>query len=166
MHVEMSVFGFALDPLAKLPVVILKDHSENTVLPVWISSGEAVSIAAELVGRDNPVTDGKSSLLSRVLALLRSSIVSISIDRFDDGLFSASLTLTRDGEEMRLDVRPAEAVGVSLRFGLPVKVALEVVEQASRQGTSTVESPSDVDPRRYVDFLERLDPADLGKYPL
>jgi bifunctional DNase/RNase len=33
---EMKVFGLALDEDSQVPVLILKDREEKTVLPIWI----------------------------------------------------------------------------------------------------------------------------------
>jgi len=166
MHHEMKVFGFTLDTLAHRPVVILKDAADVNTVPIWISSQEAVSIVAELISRDVSTQNGRDDLLSLLLEKMSMSMARVSIDGLNDGVFSAAVIFHKEGGEVRIDVRPYEALIISLKYRLPVMVADEVMARASMWALSDEAIASENDARRFVDFLESLDPADLGKYPM
>jgi bifunctional DNase/RNase len=166
MYHKMKVFGFTLDTLAHRPVVILKDAEDNNTIPIWISSLEAVSIAAELISCDVSSQNGRGDLLSLLLEKMAMGVARISIDGLDDGVFSASVTLRRESGEVRVNVRPSEALVISLKYKLPVMVADEVIARASMLAMTDETIARENDARRFVDFLENLDPADLGKYPM
>jgi bifunctional DNase/RNase len=166
MFHEMKVSGFAVDPLSPRPVVLLKGEDSRTV-PVWISTGEAVSMAAALVGRDLDAQYGRGGLLSAMIDGLQLTVVAIVIESLDDGMMNASVRIDRAGEEQyKLPVRASEALGASLRFRLPILVSDEVVRMASRRELDDAAAVSERDAGRYADFLEGIDPADLGKYPM
>jgi bifunctional DNase/RNase len=163
---EMRVFGFTLDPLAQRPVVILKDAGENNSIPIWIGSMEAVSIVAELISSDISTKSGGGSLLSKVLEKIGMRMTRISLDSLNDGVFSATVALEGKNGVISLDVRPYEALAASLKYDLPVMVADEVIAQGSMIAMNDDSIARETDARRFIDFLEKLDPADLGKYPM
>ena len=166
MYHEMRVFGFTLDTLAQRPVVILKDAGETNSIPIWIGSLEAVSIVAELISSDIATKTGGGGLLSKILEKMGMKVTRISMDTLNDGAFTATVTLDGENGEMRLDVRPFEALVVSLKYDLPVMVADEVMARGSIHAMNDETIAQETAARRFIDFLEKLDPADLGKYPM
>jgi bifunctional DNase/RNase len=162
----MKVFGFTLDNLAQRPIVILKDAEENNSIPIWIGSMEAVSMVAQLISSDISTKDGGTDLLSKLMEKMGMEVSMISIDDLHDGAFSATLTLKCEREEIKLDVRPYEALCVSLKYDLPVMVADNVLARGSMMAMKDETIARENDARRFIDFLEKLDPCDLGKYPM
>ncbi len=166
MYHKMKVFGFTLDTLAHRPVVILKDAGDTNTVPIWISSQEAVSIVAELISRDISAQNGRGDLLSLLMEKMAMEVDRVSIDGINDAVFAASVIFQGEGGEVRLDVKAYEALIIALKYKLPVMVADEVMAKASMLALADEEIASENDARRFVDFLESLDPADLGKYPM
>jgi bifunctional DNase/RNase len=166
MYHKMKVFGFTLDTIAQRPVVILKDAEDLNTVPIWIGSLEAVSIAAELISCDLSSQNGRGDLLSLLMEKLAMGVTMISIDTLNDGVFTASVTFSCKGGDISVSVRPYEALVISLKYKLPVMVAEEVMARASMLAMTDETIARENDARRFVDFLENLDPADLGKYPM
>lgn len=167
MFLEMKVYGFALDSIAQMPVIILKDADEKHAVPVWISSSESVSFAAEFVGREVSQRSGRKDLFSSLLERLGMHISGILIESLRDGAFTASVRLANaDGEEMRLEVHVSEAMLLSLKYRIPVLVNDELLTQVSSLDMSEEGFSGENNARRFVDFLDQLDPAALGKYPM
>jgi len=166
MYVEMKVNGFTLDSIAQMPVVLLKDADEGYALPIWINTMDAVSIAAELISRDMSAESGCSDLLTKLLSQMRLKVDKINIDDLSDGVFDVSIVFAGECEEIKLSVRPSEAVVMALKYDIPVYVAEHVLSQSLVMPTSDQSIFDGSDERRFVDFLESLDPKDLGKYPM
>jgi hypothetical protein len=82
-----------------------------------------------------------------------------------DGVIEASVNFNRDGEDLSVAVRPCEAIIAALKYKMPILVAREVLEQASGL-TMSGEIAEENNARRFTDFLENLNPASLGKYPM
>ncbi len=165
MFHEMTIVGFTLDSLAQRPVVILKDAQDRNTVPLWLNTTDAVAMAAELVGRDLSSHPNRRDLLTALLANLGMTARQVVIEGVRDGIYSASVRFLRDGDELRVEVRPSEALLTSLKYKLPVLVAGAVVEQLSRLATGDNEV-QEIEARRFADFLENLDPAVMGKYPM
>ena len=45
MEVEMKIRGLMMDPVTNMPIVVLKDSSGGSVLPIWVGIYEANAIA-------------------------------------------------------------------------------------------------------------------------
>ncbi len=166
MYLEMTVFGFTIDSIASRPVVILKDASEGNTVPIWLTTAEALAIAAALVLGDNSGRSGRKDLMSQLMAQTGTEIGSISIEGVNDGIFTALVKFIRDGVEVPVEVRPCEAIRAALKYKVPLLVAEEVVERASVLALSDEEIARENNARRFTEFLEKLDPATLGKYPM
>jgi len=166
MYHKMKVFGFAFDAIAQRPMVILKDSEEANTVPIWIGSLEAVSIAAELISCDLSSQNGRGDLLSMLLEKMALHVAMITIDSLNDGVFAAAVTLSGKGDEIKIDVKPFEALIISLKYKLPVMLTDEVMARASMLAMTDEKIARENDARRFVDFLENLDPSDLGKYPM
>jgi uncharacterized protein len=166
MFHEMTVVGFTLDSLAHRPVVILKDAQDYNTVPLWLNTADAVAMAAELVGRDLSDHQNRQDLFTALLGSLGMKARQVVIEGVRDGIYRASVRFEQNGEELRVEVRPCEALLASLKYKLPVLVAAAVVEEASRLMGNEEQVVQENDARRFVDFLENLDPATMGKYPM
>jgi uncharacterized protein len=166
MYLEMKVFGFTMDSIANRPVVILKDAKENNTVPIWLSTNEALSIASELVLWDSSGQGGRKDLMTLLMARTDTVIGSIVVEGLKDGAFTAVVKFIRNGEELPVVVRPCEAITAALKYKMPILVAEEVLERATVLAMSEEELARENNARRFVEFLENLDPATLGKYPM
>ena len=167
MYLEMKVYGFALDAIAQMPVIILKDADEKHAVPVWIGTSESVTFAAEFVGREVSARNGRKDLFTSLIEKLGMSIARIVIESLHEGVFTASVRLAAaDGEEMRLEIHVSEAMLLSLKYRLPVLVNSELLTQVSTLDMNEAGFAQENNARRFVDFLDQLDPATLGKYPM
>jgi uncharacterized protein len=167
MYLEMKVYGFALDAIAQMPVIILKDADEKHAVPVWISTSESVTFAAEFVGREVSLRSGRKDLFTTLIERLGMTIASISIESLKDGVFTASVRLAvPDAEEMRLELHVSEAMLLSLKYRVPVMVNSELLTQVSTLDMSEEGFAQENNARRFIDFLDQLDPSSLGKYPM
>ena len=58
MEVEMKIRGLMMDPVTNMPIVILKDVSGNSVLPIWVGIYEANARAS--LGRESTLMSSPS----------------------------------------------------------------------------------------------------------
>jgi bifunctional DNase/RNase len=163
---EMAVQGFALDSLSQAPMVLLKNDQADITFPVWLTTLEAVTVAAELINRDAVAERGCRDLMTRLLEQLQVEIESISIDALEGGMLDVSVNFSRDEGKIRVKVQPCEAIVMALKYSLPVRVSTEVLERASTLDMGTGQGAGEDGAGRFVRFLEDLDPKDMGKYPM
>ena len=105
MELEMKIRGLMMDPVTNMPIVILKDVSGNSVLPIWVGIYEANAIALEIekVTTQRPMTH---DLIKSLLLGLNTGIKKVVVNELKEDTFYALIWLERDGELISVDSRP------------------------------------------------------------
>jgi uncharacterized protein len=156
--VEMRIRALVVDPVSKMPVVILQRAEQDVFLPIWIGVCEANAIALELEGVKTP-RPMTHDLMTSVLAVAGFSVERICIHSLADSVFLAAISVRdRDGVTQAIDSRPSDAIALALRAKAPVFVSQQVLDAAK------VEEGDHEDTLRLI--LERLHPEDLGEYEM
>ena len=155
----MEVKGLIVDPIANMPVVILRDSEEKAFLPIWVGIYEANAIALQLEGiaPPRPMTH---DLLRNALALVKAEVLRITVTDLLENTFYAQILLRLDGRELVLDSRPSDAIALALRANAPVFVDDAVLEK-SRASSEKEDAQSS---ERLRKWLEEVDPDTLSKY--
>lgn len=106
--------------------LILKEVSGPRRLPIIIGAFEAQSIALEMEGikPPRPLTH---DLLKSVIDILGGALNDVTISELREGTFYARLTI--DSQEV--DSRPSDAIALAVRYGVPIYVSDEVMQEAS-----------------------------------
>lgn len=140
--VEMKVKRVVLDPSAKTPtaVVILENAREKKLIPIWIGSEEATSIALELesVAIPRPNTH---DLIRNILQGIGATLQRITITDLRNNVYYASISLKVKGQEFQIDSRPSDAIAVALRMKAPIYASTQVLAKAKQLPSS--EKPRD-----------------------
>src|SRR5215469_3020340 len=126
MEVEMRIRGLLMDPVTNMPIVILKDASSDTVLPIWVGIYEANAIALEIekVTTPRPMTH---DLLKNLLIGLEAMVSKVVVTELRDDTFFAVIWLERNGEIISIDSRPSDALALALRMDCPISAEEEVL---------------------------------------
>jgi bifunctional DNase/RNase len=153
----MAIRGLMMDPVTNLPIVILRDVDGQRVLPIWVGAVEANAVALQIenVAPPRPLTH---DLVRNLLAEFGAVLERVVIHDLRDSTFYAYLELKRGDEYSRIDVRPSDALALALRTKAPIYVSLHVIDRASSREISS----EDADQERLQQWLESLDPDDLG----
>lgn len=155
----MDVKALIVDPVANMPVVILRDVEDKNFLPIWVGVFEANAIALQLEGVSTP-RPLTHDLLKATISLLGASVDQIVITRLHENTFYAEIHLTAGGAAVVVDSRPSDAIALALRTSAPIFVEEEVLEKSRAQDVSE-ESQSH---ERLRKWFEEADPESLGKY--
>jgi len=131
MEIEVKIRALMMDPNSGTPIIILKDVQSDTMLPIWVGAYEANAIALEIekISPPRPMTHDLLRNLIKELGLLVERVV---VTRLQDNTFFAEIEMRNsDGDLMRLDARPSDAIALALRVDCPIYVDMEVIK-ASR----------------------------------
>lgn len=161
MQVQMQIKGLMVDPVTNMPIVILKDESENRVLPIWVGIFEANAIAlrVEEIETPRPMTH---DLLRNMLAAFDAAVEKIVVNDLRDNTYYARIHIRVDGKEQTIDSRPSDALALALRVEAPIFVEEAVLDQAK-----TIEDERDLsDSERLRKWFENLDPEEFSKYKM
>jgi len=161
MQIEMKIKGLVVDPISKMPIVVLEDPSGDRILPIWIGVFEANAIALtiENIPTPRPMTH---DLMKNFLNKLEINLEKIVVTDVRNNTFYALLHCRAKGNLLVIDSRPSDAIALALRMKSPIFVEEDVVEKAqSLKLDENLESSE-----RLKKWLEGLKPEDFGKYKM
>jgi len=164
MYKEMTIHGFGLDASTQLPVIILNDAADRKV-PLWLNAGDLIPIATDLIGRE--LTGGRESpdLVRAILRNLGLTPERLYLDDQDDGGYSSTLHLSSPTGETVMPLAHREAILMALRYALPVMVSIPLLERLMLPTGISDRMPGEGE-KLSDDLLEKLDPKEMGKYPM
>jgi hypothetical protein len=155
MEIEVKIRALMMDPNSGTPIIILKDINSETMLPIWVGAYEANAIALEIekIAPPRPMTH---DLLRNLIVELGLKVDRVVVTSLRDNTFYAVIEMIGDdGEPMRLDSRPSDAIALALRADCPIFVDLDVI-QASRNTIATEEegeSEADIGEEEWPDVI-------------
>lgn len=161
MLIEMSIKGLTVDPVTNMPIVILHDEQDRRILPIWVGVFEANAIALQIenVHTPRPMTH---DLLRNVIHDLQATVERVVVSDVKDNTFFAYIHLDTPAGKVAVDARPSDAIALALRTRAPIWVEESVIENAKTIDAATAK----VDGERLHQWLDSLDPDDLGKYKM
>jgi bifunctional DNase/RNase len=161
MEVEMKIRGLMMDPVTNMPIVVLKDISSETVLPIWVGVYEANAIALEIekVSTPRPMTH---DLLKNLLVGLDTGVHKVVVTELREDTFYAVIWLERDGQVISVDSRPSDALALALRVDCPIFVDDEVLKNSKLAANASDRVTSE----ELRKWLEGLNDEDLGRYKM
>lgn len=161
MEIIMKVGAVVVDPVSKMPVLILKNTESDQILPIWIGLYEANAIALTLEGivTPRPMTH---DLLKNFLDQTNIKVDKVVINDVRDNTYYAVIYCHQHDISYLIDSRPSDAIALALRTNSPIYVEEEVIKlsQTPEAGQSPEES------ERLKKLLESLKPEDFGKYKM
>jgi len=155
----MMIKGLVVDPISKMPIIVLQDPETERILPIWIGVFEANAIALKIenITTPRPMTH---DLLTNLLSRLSIAVERVTISDIRNNTFYAVICCRRGGEDLVIDSRPSDAIALALRTDAPIYVEEDVVRRAH----SLTLDPSLESPENLRKWLETLQPEDFGKY--
>jgi uncharacterized protein len=162
MDIEVRIRGLMMDPATNMPIVVLKDVSSDTVMPIWVGMFEANAIAIEIekVAAPRPMTH---DLMRNMMRHLNSELEKIVITEIKDDTFYAVLWLRQGDEPITIDARPSDAIALALRTDCPIFVTEQVLQSAKLSTSGPPDGPTGEQLRSW---LEGLNDEDLGRYKM
>jgi bifunctional DNase/RNase len=123
--------------------ILLLESEDNSELkfPIVIGYNEAQAITIEMEGikPSRPLTH---DLLVNMLNDLSITIESITITKFVDGIFYAIITVNANNTSIDIDSRPSDAVAISLRSKVPIKIDFNLLTTLSIHETQIIADPN------------------------
>lgn len=161
MEIEMRIKGLVVDPISKMPIVVLEDIQSKRMLPIWIGIFEANAIALKIedIATPRPMTH---DLLKNLLDELDIKVEKIVVNDVRDNTFYALIYCRHMNQTITIDSRPSDAIALVLRTGAPIFAEESVVEKA--QSMKIDENLEDSE--KLKKWLENLQPTDFGKYKM
>jgi bifunctional DNase/RNase len=159
--VEMTIKGLMVDPITNMPIIILRDKDGQKVLPIWVGVFEANAIALQIenIQTPRPMTH---DLLRNVIQDLHAAVEKIVVCDLRDNTFYALIHLQTPTGPVAIDARPSDAIALALRTRAPILVEERVIDNAKSVDFANEKQDAD----RLQQWLESLDPDEMGKYKM
>ncbi len=127
--VAVHVDGIAIDRESGTPVVVLGADEGDELLPIWIGSNEARSIAVALEGARAP-RPNTHDLARRLVERRGGAIERVVVTKLERGVYFARIHLT--GITDAIDARPSDAIAIALRMDAPLFVVPTLFDGSER----------------------------------
>ena len=156
-NIKVEVNSIRLEESSDTPILLLLDPSTQKVLPIWIGTIEAVSIAyaQEGVLHDRPQTH---DLLLNIVEALDASINEVNISNISDETYYADIILKSVNGLVTLSARPSDAIALALRSNIPVTVNEKVFETNSID--LIIDSSNEIE--EFKAFIKDIKPEDFS----
>lgn len=149
--IQVDILGLTTSPASGgAYALILKEMNGNRRLPIIIGAFEAQSIALEIEGikPPRPLTH---DLIKNIIDAMGSSLSEVTISELRDGTFYARLQMENVTND-EIDSRPSDAIALAVRYGVPIYVAVDVMNEAGfipegEEETEAVPPETPADPR-------------------
>lgn len=140
MLVQCTVESVRVHVLTGQHVVLLQPRDSDRLLPIWIGSDQAYSIAQRLAGitSERPLThDLVTDMLAKVGAEITRVVVKDLVESGDgNGVFHGSIFLQVGEREIEIDSRASDAIALALRCGARILVSDQVLDRSSIKADS------------------------------
>ena len=156
---KVTVYGVSFDVASKQPIVLLKVEGKNRFLPIWIGQPEAASILMRLQKAElpRPMTH---DLLAATIERLSASVAAVMVTELRENTFFAVIRLETDGQEVRLDSRPSDAIALAVRTDAPIYVSAELLSANGIEFEQEIEDAEEV-VKEFRQFLDEVSPQDF-----
>ncbi len=131
MSIQMELNKIIISEMQDQQIIVLKEVDGERNLPIVIGSSEAYAIERRLKGvvHPRPMTH---ELLASVIEQMGGSIDRIEITNLQDRTFYARIHIRRDGQVVKIDSRPSDAIALGVSTSIPIYVAEHVLDEVNR----------------------------------
>ena len=156
-NINVEVNSIRLEESSETPILLLLDPSTQKVLPIWIGTIEAVSIAyaQEGVLHDRPQTH---DLLLNMVEALDGTINEVNISNIEENTYFADIILNTINGTVTHSARPSDAIALALRSNIPVTVNQDVFETNSID--LIIDNSNEIE--EFKEFIKDIKPEDFS----
>lgn len=155
--IEVKVVNVAIDANSKMPVIVLKEKTGEKTLPIWIGlfEAQAIALALENVKPPRPLTH---DLAKSLIEKLKGKVDKVVISDLRNNTFYAQILIKKNGESIKVDSRPSDAIAIALRLNVPIFIDETVLDKVSIGGKPIGEDEL----AEFRKKLKDLRPEDFG----
>ena len=155
--ISVEVSSIRLEEETETPIMLLQKPNTNQVLPIWIGTIEAVSIAYAQEGFVHPRPQTHDLLLN-IIDSLNAKILEVSITDIHDKTYFAEIKLSTHEGELTLSSRPSDAIALALRSSAEIFVENSVFNDNFIE----IYDENNVDIEEFSQFIDNVSPEDFS----
>ncbi len=130
MDIRCELVRIMITETGEHQIIVLKEAEGERAFPIVIGFFEAAAIDRRLKGHvtPRPLTH---DLLSGVIGGMGGELARIIVKDLKEHTFYADLVIRQNGEEVRVDARPSDAIALAVANDTPIFVASDVLEEVA-----------------------------------
>ena len=127
MSIQMELSKIIISEMQDQQIIVLTEVDGERKFPIVIGSNEALAIDRRLKGQlhPRPLTH---DLLASVIEQMGGSIERIEINNLQDHSFFARIHIRQNGNTVKVDSRPSDAIALGVATQVPIYVAEHVLD--------------------------------------
>ena len=131
MDVEVELSRIIINEMSDQQIIVLKEHNGDRSFPIVIGIVEIFAIDRRLKGI-KPPRPMTHDLLDSVIENLGAQIEKTVISDLRNHTFYAEIYLSANGQTVKIDSRPSDAIALGVASNVPIYVAEHVFERTSQ----------------------------------
>ena len=157
-NINVEVNSIRLEENTETPIMLLLDPNSQKVLPIWIGTIEAVSIAYAQEGIKHPRPQ-THDLIIDIIESLNGNIDEVVISDLHDNTYFAEIIILGDQGRVSLSARPSDAIALALRADTTISVNEDLFINNSidliHDKANEIEE--------FKSFIDNINPEDFAK---
>lgn len=129
MSVQMELFRIIISEMNDQQIIMLKEVDGERSFSIVIGSSEAYAIDRRIKGRVSP-RPLTHDLLATAIEQLGGAIDRIEINDLQGGTYFARIHVRQNGQIVKIDSRPSDAIALGAATTVPIFVAEHVLAEA------------------------------------
>ncbi len=130
MDVEAELSRIIINETSDQQIIVLKERNGKRSFPIVIGIVEIFAIDRRLKGIETP-RPMTHDLLDNIIKSLGAKIEKIVINDLRNHTFHAKIHLDSNGETIKIDSRPSDAIALGVASNAPIYVAEHVFDKTS-----------------------------------
>lgn len=131
MDVEVELSRIIINETSEQQIIVLKERNGTRAFPIVIGIVEVFAIDRRLKGI-TPARPLTHDLLASVIENLGAKVERIVVDDLRNHTFFAKIYLKVNGQTIKVDSRPSDAIALCAAIDAPIFVAEQVFEKAGQ----------------------------------
>ena len=130
MSVQMELHKIIISEMQDQQIIVLREVDGDRRFSIVIGSNEALAIDRRLKGivHPRPLTH---DLLASVIESMGGTIDRIEVNNLQDHTFFAKIHIRQNGQTVKVDSRPSDAIALGVASNVDIWVAEHVLAQVS-----------------------------------
>ncbi len=142
--IKVKVRNIGADSFTGSPILLLENiENENQIFPIWIGIPEAEGIIMHQAGIKTP-RPMTYDLIKSIIQSLGADVEYVAVVDKKNNIYIAEIVLEdKEGNEIKVDARPSDAINIALRFNVPIYLNENVVQSINIKDIQKMENNRD-----------------------
>lgn len=127
--IQVTIDSVRVSLMSPQRIILLREMDGERTLPIFVGpyEAEAITVALQEIEMARPLTH---DLLKNVINTFGARLVHVEVVALREKIFYGNLVVERDGEIIRIDSRPTDAIAMAVRAHIPILIDPVVMDNA------------------------------------